>query len=1117
MAMSELLKGSIFTREKHRPGKEKAVFDVDGLFLWIETIFASPEDRIHKFGRSAVQSMLKFNAEHGELLERVIRQCYHLSPQVSNGYFTAIIDVFSEQQYPSNVAKLMVLVLYKLSDSSANVRKAAIRLLQILERQYFVDSFLGEYEMTLVNCLPHSCTALYSDLFIRLASLHQELAYAIFSECTERFDNLSIYGQRYLLGVLLPWMSYVELSVSKEKELEEHSYVFLTNLVYLTLKYDQAYSEKFEALWSGLVGHGDNAKIIIYFLMHIAIKKRNSQFLMCAKKIITYLGRSSIRRQILNLITAEITPASLTPLMEASAEVQTFDSFMYMAPLDELIEVSSHGMLFSVGELAFIYMTDLVLEAGEELWIYLPLLLHMSFVFMDNMNFSICEHSKTMLINLIHSLLLRHHVGVTATKGIDLMLVQLEKQEGHRLWNNEDLANDQFGKAPPVLVDYLFQVLSLFGINHGLPQNWGELALHWGTNCSVKHIACRSLQIFGVILPAFDKSMVSDILARVADTIADVDAEVQSFALEELATLKAMVRSLDHDQLRSFPELLWSAIAMLFTNLEYEFLHVLDLLDEIIKSLDLDETNMQELILRYIPLDWSPPFCGIQPLVLKGLLSPVTDKVTLEFLNELLNVRIDALIDPSLGRFLFALLALSPYLILHFNEEDPEHDCYRLARNISSAIERKSEKSGAIRVLNNYVRRRFKLADDFVRQLCSNIGTEYFPQYQSDAILFLMELVKHGAEEYRLPVLILLRELVPFLKLGPAEDTASWCMDVVSPLTQYLSGSLKPSVLNVLKKFIELMDRSESIDLLQEGSLALVHARPRHADWIWKKGASNGAVTRENLIHVIKSCLGDSFVKRPSIVFSSADFADSSQTVDTFVQTSMASPTILKGEKSNVLVHPTAIFDTELSNIPVSTTGDPTSMRRKRADSTLTSVTRENFSPRRTGRPNSIEQSEFSPKLLIDHRDIPNDLTFNSVFRRTFSAPLRNASHGPMPKPSDITKVIITVRLSLSYNEILSIENFKTRFEQDIAKALRLDFTQVSVVLIEGDPLVENGFALVTFELSKDQSTPSSIKLHELAEEFLRQFTNPSSILFQGRSTCKLMHQDRPQIYIGRY
>jgi hypothetical protein len=1051
------------------------------------------------------------------LLDRIIRQCYHVSPQVSNGYFTAIIDVFSELQYPCNVAKPMVLVLFKLSDPSANVRKAAIRLLQILERQYFVDSCLGEYEMTLVNCLPHSCTALYSDLFIRLASLHQELAYAIFSECTERFDHLGVYGQRHLLGVLFPWMSYVELSVSKERELEEHSYVFLTNLVYLTLKYDLAYSEKFEALWSGLVGHGDNAKIIIYFLMHIAIKKRNPQFLLCAKRIITYLGRSSSRRQIMSLITAEITPASLTPLMEASAEVQTFDSFMYMAPLDELIEVSSHGMLFSVGELAFIYMTDLVLEAGEELLAHLPLLLHMSFVLMDNMNFSICEHSKAMLINLIHSLLLRHNASVAATKGIDLMLAQLEKQEGHRLWNNEDLANDQFGKVPPILVDYLFQVLNLFGINHGLPQNWGELALYWGTNCSVKHIACRSLQIFGVILPAFDKSMVSDILARVADTIADVDSEVQSFALEELATLKAMVRSLDHDQLRSFPELLWSAIAMLFTNLEYEFLHVLDLLDEMIKSLDLDEANMQELILRYMPLDWSPPFCGIQPLVLKGLLSPVTDKVTLEFLNELLTVRIDALVDPSLGRFMFALLALSPYLILHFNEDDPEHDCYRLARNISSAIEKKSEKGGAVRVLNNYVRRRFKLVDDFVRQLGSNIGTEYFPQYQDDAILFLMELVKHGAEEYRLPVLVLLRELVPFLKLGSVEDTTSWCMDVISPLTQYLSGALRPSVLSVLKRFIELMDRSEPIDLLREGSIALAHAKPRHADWIWKKGASNGSMTRENLIHVIKSCLGDSFVKRPSIIFSSSDFTDSPQRVDAFAQHTMVSPIVSKGEKSNALVHPVAIFDTELSTMTFPTTGELTSMRRKRADSTtLGPASRENFSPRRGGRPNSIEEAGFSPKLYIDHREVPNDLTFNSVFRRTFSAPLRNASHGPVPKPSDIAKVIITVRLSLSYNEVLSIENFKTRFEQDIARALHLDFTHVSVVLIEDDPLIENGLALVTFELSREQSTPSSSKLYDLAEEFIRQLANTSSVLLQGRSTCKLMHQDKPQIYIGR-
>jgi hypothetical protein len=1120
MAMSELLKGSIYTKEKRRPGKDKPVFDIDGLFSWIEAIFCSPEDRIHKYGRSAVHLILKYNIEHVELLDRIIKQCYHTSMKVSNEYFMAIVDVFSEQNYPCDVAKLMVLILFKMADTSAYVRQTAVRLLQVLEQHYFVESFVRDYEMSLINTLPQSYQRLYLDFYCRLATLHHELSYTIFSECTERFGQLNASGQRHLLSVLLPWMSYVEFSVSREKELEEHTYIFLANFVYLTMKYDTIYPDQFEALWSDLVGRGDNAKIILYFLMHVAMKKRNPSFLSFAKRIVTYLGRSRNRKEIVNLLALEITPGSISPLIETSTKVQTFDSFIYMAPLDDLVDVVTHGVSFSVSELAFIFLTDLVLDTADELWVHLPLLLHMSFVLMDHINFSVCDHSRMMLINLIYGLLVKPNTNSTANNQSIQMIENLEKNEGHRLWKNEDRTENHVAKAPLEMIDYLFHILELFEVDQNLAQNWGELALQWGTNCPMKHIACRSLQIFSAIMPAFDKSMISDILARVVDTIADTDEEVQSFALEELATLKAMVRSLDHEQLRSFPELFWSAVAMLFTNLEYEFLYVLDLLDEIIKSLNLEDMAIQELIIHYIPLDWMPQFRGMQPLVLKGLLSRVTDKVALELLNELLNVPIDVLVDTSPGRFMFSLLALSPYLILHLNEADIDHDCYRLAKNISLAIETKSDKNGVVRVLNNYVRRRFKQTDDFVSELCSSIDNEYFPEYQSEAILFLMELVKHGAEEYWPSVFAMLRELVSFVKLNQEDDTTSWCINVIMPLTQYVSSTSKSSALEVLKKFIELMDRSEFVDLFQSSSSSsytLLRMKPDQLNEIWGVGDPNRLVTRQNLTSVIKSCLGDVFIKRPSVIFSSHESLEPLQILDT----SMYGMMLAHGPKDRPTIpHKLeSSFDLdESSEQALLAAGEKGLLRPKLTDSGIRAhASRETVPIQRSGRSFTEEPGSLSKLMSNDKNHSTNDLTFNSVFRRTFSIPLKTpASTSLLTKSNEIVKVIITVQLSLTYNEVRGIENFKNKFEQDVAKALNVDLSHVSVVLIEADPLIENGFALVTFELTKDDSSSSSVKLQDLVEDVMKQFETSTSPLFQGRSTSKIMRQHKLKIYLGK-
>ena len=88
-----------------------------------------------------------------------------------------------------------------------------------------------------------------------------------------------------------------------------------------------------------------------------------------------------------------------------------------------------------------------------------------------------------------------------------------------------------------------------------------------------------------------------------------------------------------------------------------------------------------------LPLDWNQAFAGIQPLLLKGLLSPQTEPATIKLLSRVIVSRADAIVDPTDGRLLFAVLGCLPYLMANAHEIDLAHLSYKVAANVAAAAD----------------------------------------------------------------------------------------------------------------------------------------------------------------------------------------------------------------------------------------------------------------------------------------------------------------------------------------------------------------------------------------------------------------------------------------------
>src|ERR1700749_467193 len=98
----------------------------------------------------------------------------------------------------------------------------------------------------------------------------------------------------------------------------------------------------------------------------------------------------------------------------------------------------------------------------------------------------------------------------------------------------------------PELETLVYRSIQVFQASEvEIRQQWGETALQWATACPVRHVACRSFQIFRALSPCFNQHMLADMLARLSNTIGDKSQEIQAVAMEILISLQSVIEGFD--------------------------------------------------------------------------------------------------------------------------------------------------------------------------------------------------------------------------------------------------------------------------------------------------------------------------------------------------------------------------------------------------------------------------------------------------------------------------------------------------------------------------------------------------------------------------------------------
>lgn len=849
-------------------------FDILGVLQWVDAVFNSTSDRVHRIGRRALRNILSDNLDQSMVMDETLSTCYINPPEhkSTQSYFNVISDLIIDNENTGyKFYQILSLCQYKLGDPSLEIRQKAFKLLQISEER-IGRSCIQSFEAGVSSQTVAVHKKAQFTLVQTLTREYFNHAMLIFSELCMFFPQMKESQRREIVAVMLPWISIMELQNElNDTELSAAAYMVLVNLFEMTVKYSDKFQTEVEALWSALASAtSHNVRTILMFLMQQSIEQRNPSFVVFARQIVVYLSRSPEGANLYEVLLVAMEPRAWKWRDTPTSLVPDFVAFPHAAVLSELIPAQSKLVSFTTGQLALIFIVDLLAEPAPWIMTHLPLLLQVVFVQLDSHISIVYEAARNLLLNISLNFLCLENFDTGVRNKLRAFVDDLRGRDYKALWSYESNSRSKGtgSRAPRQMERLVADVLAAMdvGKDSDLQQSWGKVAMQWATSCPVRHLACRSFQVFRCLMPAMDQDMLASMLIRLSNTISDNSEDrdvIQGFSLEVLSTLNSIIREMDEASLLMYPQLFWVTVASLNTIHEKEFLEVLPMLESLLTKIDLAKhTNIQTLMAAFPP-KWEGRFDGLEPLVLRGLRSSFTLMPTMRILDLLDALPMPHELAGGDSRLLFSLLANLPrFLHALDNLPLPEEIIVRADRLCSLAVQ--PEHESIRKILTSYAKTRFRTKDDFVRQILSVIRDAYFPEYEAQALTFLLGLLTNRLPWMKIKTMVILKTLLPYVNLRKPEF-AGIGAEILSPLLRLLQTEYADQALEVLDETITFlgqpMDRyiarmsmgNRSVKKEYENTVT-VFGIPDDSGWAIPAPAVTAATTRHNVHNVFYTC-----------------------------------------------------------------------------------------------------------------------------------------------------------------------------------------------------------------------------------------------------------------------
>lgn len=854
-------------------------FDVGRMLSWIDIIFNTISDKWHAIGRRALKNLIIHNKEHPYLLQRSVEMCYIAErPKALESYFEVVTEVLTEHaDYPLAFWRILGAVLVTLGNQKREIRMKSAKLLRMLEERQQKSSRLQDFDISIAD----KTTAVYKlaqfETSKRLAKQHSDLAFTIFSEFSMHFRNLRPDGQRNMVAAILPWIQTVELQLDPNGGPTAKSYMLLANLFEITIRCSTILPNEVQALWQALATgpHAGNVQLILDFIINLCLERKEQNFVEYAKQVVVFLSGTPAGSKVIEFFLLQVIPKHM--VLEKKeitfAPVDT-KALRYVADLGTVLPVGNKQAGLSLGQVALILLVDLMVGS-----VSLPLdnvvkLLHVVLILWDHYTLTVQEQAREMLVHLIHELIASKIVDDTASEtrqSIEDFVESIRRSDPNVVWDYEDnngkSDNEGGSRVPLPMSTVTNEVVKFFSFAYeGITDLWAKEALNWATSCPVRHLACRSFQIFRCISTSLDSRMLADMLARLSNTVSDEETDYQTFSLEILTTLKIIISSLAPGDLLHYPQLFWTTCACLNTIHETEFMESVRMLEKFLDKVDLGDPIIVTQLIESRPSKWEGGFDGIQNLVFKGLKSSESFNQTLDVLHRLIALPDNELIGDD-SRLLFTILANLPCFLHCFDEGTDKAKPITRANLLANVAESEQCPRLAASLLG-FSNEQYKAEPDFLDHILAEIRSYYFPQQEVSSLIFIMGLLTNTTTWFRVKVMKILCALIPEINMRRSEITCHG-PDLISPLLRLLQTELCPQALQVLDQIMtvsgnplerhhlrmSMASSSSSRAIRKEYErIQSLYGIPEPTGWSVPMPATQSSITRNNVHSVFYTC-----------------------------------------------------------------------------------------------------------------------------------------------------------------------------------------------------------------------------------------------------------------------
>ncbi|KAL2368974.1 hypothetical protein RJ035_003685 [Blastomyces gilchristii] len=874
-AMASLCGGPIKITTESRATLQ---FDVRRMLSWIDIILNTVSDKLHAIGRRALKNLIVHNKDLPHLLEQSIEMCYiSESPKALESYFDVVAQVLIEHtDYPFAFWRILGAVLFALGNAKREIRMKSARLLRTLEERQQKNSRIQDFDISISD----KTTAVYKlaqfETSKRLAQQHTDLAFTIFSEFSLHFKKIQPDTQRNMVAAILPWIQAIELQVDPNGGPTAKSYMLLANLFEITIQSGNVLPNEVQALWQALATgpHAGNVQLVLDFIINLCLERKEQNFVDYAKQIIVFLSTTLAGSKVIEFFLMQVVPKNMVHERRDPIPLPPdLKSLPYVADLGSVLPVGNKQAGFSLGQVSLIFLVDLMVSPVTLGLDSVIKLLHTALIFWDHYTLTVQEQAREMLVHLIHELV-ASKIGDSPDgmrTSIEDFVECIRRGDAAVVWDYEDNNggdDDQDTSRVPASMHRVTQDVANFfsAAYEGVNDLWAKEALNWSTSCPVRHLACRSFQVFRCISTSLDSRMLADMLARLSNTIADEETDYQTFSMEILTTLKVIISSLAPQDLLRYPQLFWTTCACLNTIHEREFMESVGMLEKYLDKVDMRDPAVLTKLRESKPAKWEGDFEGIQVLIYKGLKSGELLDKTLSVLHRLTALPNDELVGDN-NRLLFAILANLPGLLHRFDLPEWPKEVVERARLLASI----SENNGYTRLsdcLFGFSSGHYKRSQDLLVDTVEAIRSYYFPAQEVQTLIFLMGLLTNTTPWFRIKTMKILCALISEIDMRRPE-IACYGPDLISPLLRLLHTDLCPQALEVMDHIMTVSGNPMERHHLRMSMASSCSSRairkeferiqslygiPERTGWSIPVPAAQSALTRNNVHAVFYTC-----------------------------------------------------------------------------------------------------------------------------------------------------------------------------------------------------------------------------------------------------------------------